>query len=118
LEAMALLPHQGSRADEARNFPAHSYIGRHESKRTLEALTHAGHPVGHDQSMAQASRFAVCQRSVGKHPLSPSRGYGTGPGYGSVALGNRLVRTRMPGGVGAGGEIPPATRLCKLLLFR
>jgi len=26
-------------------------------------------------------------------------------------FGNRLVRTRLPGGVGAGGEIPPATRL-------
>jgi hypothetical protein len=43
---------------------------------------------------------------VGKHPL---------PGYGSVASGNRLVRTRMPGGVGAGGENPPATRLAILL---
>ena len=39
---------------------------------------------------------------MGKHPL---------PGYGPVAHGNRLVRTRMLGGVGAGGEIPPATRL-------
>ena len=26
-------------------------------------------------------------------------------------FGNRLVRTRMLGGVGAGGERPPATRL-------
>ena len=33
------------------------------------------------------------------------------PGYGSVAFGKRLVRTRMLGVVGAGGEIPPATRL-------
>ena len=41
---------------------------------------------------------------MGKHPL---------PGYGPVAHGNRLVRTRMLGGVGAGGEIPPATRLSK-----
>ena len=39
---------------------------------------------------------------MGKHPL---------PGYGSVAHGNRLVRTRLLGGVGAGGENPPATRL-------
>jgi hypothetical protein len=43
---------------------------------------------------------------MGKHPL---------PGYGPVAHGNRLVRTRMLGGVGAGGEIPPATRLGKSL---
>jgi hypothetical protein len=32
-------------------------------------------------------------------------------GYGPSAFGNRPVRTRMPGGVGAGGENPPATRL-------
>jgi len=55
--------------------------------------------------MAQGSRFIVCQRAVGEHPL---------PGYGSVALGNRLVRTRMLGGVGAGGEKPPATRFVLL----
>ena len=48
--------------------------------------------------MAQGSGFAVCQRTVGEHPL---------PRYGSVASGNRLVRTRMLGGVGAGGERPP-----------
>jgi hypothetical protein len=33
------------------------------------------------------------------------------PGYGPVISVNRPVRTRMPGGVGAGGENPPATRL-------
>ena len=33
------------------------------------------------------------------------------PDYGSVVSVNRPVRTRMPGGVGAGGEKPPATRL-------
>jgi len=43
---------------------------------------------------------------MGKHPL---------PGYGSVAHGNRLVRTRMQGGVGAGGEIPPTTRLADII---
>ena len=30
---------------------------------------------------------------------------------------NRLVRTRMPGGVGAGGENPPATRLEYIMIF-
>jgi hypothetical protein len=40
---------------------------------------------------------------VGKHPL---------PGYGSVTPGNRLVRTRMLGGVGRGSERLPLTRLC------
>ena len=32
-------------------------------------------------------------------------------GYGLSIFGNRPVRTRMPGGVGAGGEKLPATRL-------
>src|SRR3990170_907565 len=32
--------------------------------------------------------------------------------YGPFVFGNRPVRTRTPGGVGAGGEKPPATRLC------
>ncbi len=32
-------------------------------------------------------------------------------GYGPVTSVNRPVRTRMPGGVGAGGKKPPATRL-------
>src|SRR3972149_1351927 len=31
--------------------------------------------------------------------------------YGPFVFGNRPVRTRTPGGVGAGGETPPATRL-------
>jgi hypothetical protein len=33
------------------------------------------------------------------------------PGYGSVTLMKRPVRSRMQGAVGAGGEKPPATRL-------
>ncbi len=68
----------------------------------MEIIPHTGYPIGHNQSIAQRSRFAFCQRSMGKHPL---------PDYGSVAHRNRLVRTRMPGGEGAGGVIPPATRL-------
>lgn len=50
----------------------------------------------------ETSKVCFCQRSMGKHPL---------PGYGSVASGHRLVRTRMLDGVGAGGKIPPAARL-------
>ena len=37
------------------------------------------------------------------------------PGYGPDIFVNRPVRTRMPGGVGAGGEKPPATRLLILI---
>jgi hypothetical protein len=44
---------------------------------------------------------------VGEHSL---------PGYGPVIAVNRLVRTRTPGGVGAGGEKPPATRLAKFYI--
>ena len=37
------------------------------------------------------------------------------PGYGPVLSVNRPVRTRMAGGVGAGGEKPSATRLCDFI---
>jgi hypothetical protein len=40
------------------------------------------------------------------------------PGYGPVTLLNRPVRTRMPGGVGRGGEKPPLTRLAIYLSLR
>jgi hypothetical protein len=53
--------------------------------------------------VAQGSRFIICQRAVGEHSL---------PGYGPVDSVKRPVRTRMRGVVGAGGERPPATRLC------
>ena len=39
------------------------------------------------------------------------------PGYGPVISVNRPVRTCMPGGVGAGGEKLPATRLCHGFVF-
>jgi hypothetical protein len=53
------------------------------------------------------SRASTCQRTVSSHSL---------PDYGPVISVNRPVRTRMPGGVGAGGENPPATRLALLIL--
>jgi len=46
---------------------------------------------------------------VGKHSLS---------GQNRIALVNRPVRTRTPGGVGAGGEKPPATRLAQRVFFK
>ena len=71
-------------------------------QRTVATIPDAGDANGHDQRLAQGSRASICQRAVGSHSL---------PGYGSVISVNRPVRTRMPGGVGAGGEKPPATRL-------
>jgi hypothetical protein len=58
--------------------------------------------------MAQGSGVAVCQGTVGKHPL---------PRYGAVAHGNRLVRTRMLGGVGRGREKLPLTRFAVSYIF-
>jgi|GEM_PF-6359528 len=71
-------------------------------QRAMALIPDVGNANRHDQQMAQRSRAAVCQRAVGSHSL---------PGYGPVIFVNRPVRTRMPGGVGAGGEKPPATRL-------
>ena len=59
----------------------------------------------------------------GKRPLGDFRcdpgilgtGFVNDSGYGPVSSVNRLVRTRLLGCVGAGGEKPPATRLGILL---
>ena len=75
----------------------------------METRSYTGNPDRYDQSMAQGSRFSICQRTVGGHSL---------PGYGSVDSVKRPVRTRMRGVVGAEGEKPPATRLARLDLRR
>ncbi len=69
----------------------------------MASFPDTGNPNWHDQPMAPKTGAPVCQRTVGENPL---------PGHGPVNFVNRPVRTRMPGGVGAGGEKPPATRLC------
>ncbi len=76
-------------------------------KRTLTPGSHPRYPDRYNQQVAQGSGAFVCQRAVGQHPL---------PGSGLVDSVNRPVRTRMRGGVGAGGEKPPATRLGLLLV--
>ena len=55
-----------------------------------------------------ASSHHFCQRTVGEDSL---------PGYCPVTLVNRPMRTRLWGGVGAGGEKPPATRLALFMLL-
>ena len=52
-----------------------------------------GYPDRHDESMAHGSRAPICQRAVGEYLLRD---------YGPVGSVNRLVRTRMLGGVGRG----------------
>jgi hypothetical protein len=61
------------------------------------------------ESFDPNERLLVCQRAVGEHPL---------PGYSPVISVNRPMRTRMPGGVGAGGDPPPATRLALFYLIQ
>ncbi|VTR68033.1 hypothetical protein DESC_670007 [Desulfosarcina cetonica] len=75
----------------------------------MALVTNAGNPDRNDQPVAQGSRRIICQRAVGEHPL---------PGYGPVSLVKRPVRTRMLGVVGAGGEIPPATRFGNLFYLK
>ena len=57
---------------------------------------------------AKRTRVGFHKSIVGEHSLS---------GYGPISSVNRPVRTRMRGGVGAGGAKPPATRLCVLSII-
>jgi hypothetical protein len=50
--------------------------------------------------MVKETGAHICQRTVDEHSL---------PGYGPIAYMNRPVLTRMPGGVGAGGEKTPGS---------
>ena len=75
---------------------------RTESRRSVGHGPQASCAAWYDEQVAERSRSRICQRTVGEDSL---------PGYGPVTSSNRPVRTRMPGGVGAGGLRPPATRL-------
>ena len=102
LEALAVHPDKSSGTPQTGNFPESSHRRRAQQEKSMENRTYLGNPDRHDQSVAQESRFNICQRAVGEHSL---------PGYGPVDSVKRPVRTRMRGTVGAGGERPPATRL-------
>ena len=58
----------------------------------------------HDYSMTERTGVDICQRTMGENLL---------PSYGSVGSVKRPVRSRMRSVVEAGGEKPPATRLCR-----
>ena len=94
LETVALLPHQGTQTAQARNFTACCYLGWPQPKRPVASGADVGHAKWHDQAMAQGSRIGIRQGTMGEHSLS---------GYGPMIFMNRPVRTRMRGGVGAGG---------------
>ena len=68
---------------------------RHELQRPVPPVANQGDANGDDQRMAYAARLDLDQRSVDPFSL---------PDF------NRLVRTRMLGGVGRAGEIPALTR--------
>ena len=102
LQTVALGKNQGAGTSQIGNVASCSHLSGHQPQRAMAPFSDVGNANGHDQQMAQGSRAAICQRAVGSHSL---------PGYGPVISVNRPVRTRMPGGVGAGGEKPPATRL-------
>jgi len=93
---------QNPGASQTGNVASCGHLSGNKPQRAVATIPDAGFANGHDQRLAQGSRASICQRAVGSHSL---------PGYGPVISMNRPVRTRMPGGVGAGGEKPPATRL-------
>jgi len=102
LQTVAQGKNQSAGASQAGNVAPYGHLSGNKPQRAVATIPDTGNANGHDQRLAQGSRASVCQRAVGSH--SP-------PGYGPVISVNRPVRTRMPGGVGAGGEKPPATRL-------
>ena len=102
LETVALVPYQDSESSTTWYTAWHCHTCGLEQKRPVGNVPKTCGSYRFDQPMSKGTRVIVCQRTVGEDPL---------PGYGPVILSNRPVRIRMPGGVGAGGENPPATRL-------
>ncbi len=79
-----------------RDATEHGVANRVERERILAFVENAGDPHRPDERVVRPPGFGAAQVCLGRS--------------GSAAT-NRLVRTRMLGGVGAGGENPPATRL-------
>jgi hypothetical protein len=94
LETMEASSYQNQEPPQAGYLPEISPGRRAQQERSMETRSYTGNPDRYDKPMAQGSRFGICQRTVGEHSLFPPPG-----GIGSV---NRLVRTRMLGGVGRG----------------
>ena len=109
LETVAVVSHQDSELTENGSPARYFHQSRPESRRPMGHGPQTGRPARYDQQVAKGSRSHICQRTVGEDPS---------PGYGPVTSSNRPVRTRMPGGVGAGGLRPPATRLGTLRIFQ
>jgi len=102
---MIVFMNQGVGAPQTGYIAPCGHLSGHQPQMAVATIPDAGNTNGHDQRLAQGSRASICQRAVNSHSL---------PGYGPVTSVDRPVQTRMPGGVGAGGEKPPATRLGEL----
>jgi len=94
LQTVAPGKNQGAGTPQTGNVASCSHFSGHQSQRTMALIPDVGNANGHNQQMAQGARSSICQRTVGEPSL---------PGYSPVNSVNRPVRTRMPGGVGAGG---------------
>ena len=102
LEAVAHDEKAGRGADETRCQRAPRCIGWNEQEGLLASCKDRGHERRPVECISQKAGAYFYQNTVDQGLLS---------GYGPIISANRPVRTRMPGGVGAGGENPPATRL-------
>ncbi len=107
LETMAQGPHPCKEPAQAWHASRRGNSNEFLQERPVAMCPYACHPDRNDQPVAQGSRSGICQRTMGKHSLS---------GHGPISSGNRPVRTRMRGGVGAGGENLPATRFAVFIL--
>ena len=94
---MAVAAHQ----DQPSGHPGRQFKGSDQNRRQLErALRHVAdtdYADGDEQRVVKSAGFGVDQRPVGTF---------------SLPCFNRLVRTRMLGGVGRAGEKLALTRLC------
>lgn len=99
LETMALAADQDQSSRLVGDRPAASDHCRCEFERTVLHVANQGDADGDVQPVAQGTRLGLNQGTM--VPFS-------------LPCFNRLVRTRMLGGVGSAGEIPALTRLTVL----
>ena len=105
LEAVGHDEKAGRGTDETRSQRAPRCIGWNEQEGLLASCEDRGNKRRRVECISQKAGAYFNQNTVDQGLLS---------GYGPIIFANRPVRTRTPGGVGAGGENPPATRLVSL----
>ena len=93
LEAMEKMQNASSKSSRSWHVQEAGNPHQPESERSVASREDHGYPSRNDEQMAIRSGIGKHQETVGEHSLS---------GQGPITSGNRLVRTRMPGGVGRG----------------